>query len=119
VLLFNDHLDILSLFLLLVLGYLVFLAMGLAISGWIRDPQRASAVAQSVAFPMIFIALLAAALPPGIATVTKYLPVSYVTDGMQQLGQGAKLGAVEWDLAWLLGWAIVLLIAAGRVFRWD
>ncbi len=119
VLLFNVHLDILSLFLLLVLGYLVFLAMGLAISGWIRDPQRASAVAQSVAFPMIFIALLAATLPPGIASITKYLPVSYITDGMQQLGQGAKLGSVEWDLAWLLGWAIVLLIAAGRVFRWD
>jgi hypothetical protein len=38
---------------------------------------------------------------------------------MQQLGQGAKLGAIEWDLAWLLAWAVVLLIAAGRVFRWD
>jgi ABC-2 type transport system permease protein len=118
-LIFNVHLDIPSLFLLMVLGYLVFMAMGLAISGWIRDPQRASAVAQSVAFPMIFLALLTAALPPGISSVTKYLPVSYITDGMQQLGQGAKLGAIEWDLAWLLAWAVVLLIAAGRVFRWD
>jgi hypothetical protein len=45
--------------------------------------------------------------------------VSYVTDGMLQLGQGAGFGAIEWDLAWLGGWAIVLLVAAGRVFRWD
>ena len=84
---------------LMVLGYLVFMAVGLAISGWIRDPQRAGAVAQSIAFPMIFLALLTAALPPGISGVTKYLPVSYITDGMQQLGQGAKLGSIVWDLA--------------------
>jgi hypothetical protein len=93
--------------------------MGLAISDWIKDPQRATAVAQSVAFPMIFIALLSAALPPGITTFTRYLPVSFITDGMQQLGQGATFGAVEVDLVWLLAWAIALLIAAGRVFRWD
>lgn len=118
-LLFDVHLDLSSLFLLVAVAYLVFLGMGLAISGWIKDPQRATAVAQSVAFPMIFIALLSASLPPGIATVTRYLPVSYVTDGMQQLGQGASLGGVEVDLVWLLAWAIALLIAAGRVFRWD
>jgi ABC-2 type transport system permease protein len=118
-LLFSVRLDIPALFLLLALGYLVFLAIGLAISGWIRDAQRATAVAQGVAFPMIFIALLGAALPPGIASITRYLPVSYITDGMQQLGQGASLGTVDVDLVWLVGWAIVLLIAAGRAFRWD
>jgi hypothetical protein len=68
---------------------------------------------------MIFIALLSAALPPGIAAITKYFPVSYVTDGMQPIGQGANLGAIEVDLVWLFAWAIALLIAAGRVFRWD
>jgi ABC-type polysaccharide/polyol phosphate export permease len=100
-------------------GYLVFLAMGLAISGWIRDAQRATAMAQTVAFPMIFIALLSAGLPAGVASVTRYLPVSYVTDGMQRLSDGGQVPAVAPDLAWLLGWAAVLLVAAGRVFRWD
>lgn len=119
VLLFSLHLDVLSLFALLALGYLVFLALGLAIGGWIRDAQRATAIAQSVAFPMIFVALLSGALPAGVAAVTKYLPVSYVTDGVQQLGQGAQLGAIGPDLAWLAAWAAVLLVAAGRVFRWD
>ena len=61
VLLFSVHLDLVALFVLLTAGYLVFVAMGLAISGWIRDPQRATAVSQSVAFPMIFVALLLAA----------------------------------------------------------
>ncbi|MFI5282636.1 MAG: ABC transporter permease [Candidatus Dormibacterales bacterium] len=118
-LLFGVHLDIPALFLLLVTGYLVFLGVGLAISGWIKDPQRATAVAQSVAFPLIFIALLSSSLPPSIASVTKFLPVSFVTDGMQQLSTGATLGSVELDLIALAGWAVVALVAAGRVFRWE
>jgi ABC-2 type transport system permease protein len=118
-LLFGVHLDLPSLFLLVTSGYLVFLAMGLAISGWIRDSQRATAVAQSVAFPMIFVGLLSAALPAGVASVTRYLPVSYVTDGMQRLSAGGQLAAIGPDLGWLAGWAAVLLLAGGRVFRWD
>ena len=118
-LLFGIHLDLPSLVLLLLAGYLAFLAMGLAVSGWIRDAQRVTAVAQSIAFPMIFIGLLSASLPAGIASVTRYLPVSYVTDGMQRLSAGGQLPAVATDLAWLLGWAVVLLVAAGRAFRWE
>jgi ABC-2 type transport system permease protein len=118
-LLFGVHLDLVALFLLLVAGYLVFLAMGLAIAGWIRDPQRATAVAQSVAFPLIFVGLLSGVLPAAVASVARYLPVSYVTDGMQRLSDGGQVPAVGQDLAWLLGWAVVLLVAAGRVFRWD
>lgn len=118
-LLFNVHLDLAALFVLRVLAYLVFLGVGLAISGWIKDPQRATAVSQSVAFPLIFIALLSSALPSGISEVTRYLPVSYVTDGIQQIGQGASLGGVEPDLVALVLWAAVALAAAGRVFRWE
>jgi ABC-2 type transport system permease protein len=117
--LFAVHLDLAALFLLVACGYLVFLAMGLAISGWIREPQRATAVAQSIAFPLIFVALLSAALPAGVASVTRYLPVSYVTDGMQRLSAGGDLRALGADVAWLLGWAAVLLVAAARAFRWD
>ena len=118
-LLFSVRLDVLMLFVVLGLAYLVFLALGLAISGWIRDPQRANAVAQSVAFPMIVIGLLGAALPPEVAAFTKYLPVAALTDAMQQLSNGSGRGAVEADMAWLGAWAVVLLVAAGRVFRWD
>ena len=68
---------------------------------------------------MIVVALLGAVLPPGIVAFTRYLPVGSLTDAMQQLSHGAGGGAVEVDMACLLGWAIVLLVAAGRVFRWD
>ncbi|HEY7198830.1 MAG TPA: ABC transporter permease [Candidatus Dormibacteraeota bacterium] len=118
-LLFEVHLDIPALVVLVALGYLVFLALGLAISGWISDPQRATGVSQAVAFPMIFVALLTSALPDSVSSVTRYLPISYVTDGLRQLGDGATLATVAPDALWLAGWAAVLLVAAGRVFRWD
>jgi ABC-2 type transport system permease protein len=117
--LFTIHLDIASLFVLLALGYMVFLAMGLAIGGWIKEPQRATGVAQGVAFPMIFVALLASSLPPQISAVTRLLPVSYITDGMQHLSEGGAVASLGTDLAWLLAWAIVLLIGASRAFRWE
>lgn len=119
ILLFSFHLDLPTILLVTALGYLVFLALGFVISGWIRDGQRAAGVAQSVAMPLIFIALLSASLPASVAAVTKYLPVSYITDAMRQLGEGATISGVSSDLAWLTGWALVLLVAAGRVFRWD
>ncbi|HYM50530.1 MAG TPA: ABC transporter permease [Candidatus Limnocylindrales bacterium] len=119
ILLFSFHLDLAALLAVTALGYIVFLALGFTIAGWIRDPQRASGVSQAVAFPLIFIALLTAGLPPTLAAVTKYLPVSYVTDAMRQIGEGAGLGALHADLLWLIAWAAILLIAAGRAFRWD
>jgi len=119
VLLFDVHLDLPSLIVLVALGYLVFQALGLAISGWIRDPQRATGVSQAVAFPLIFVALLSSALPDSISGVTRYLPISFVTDGLRQLGQGATLATIAPDVLWLAAWGAVLLVAAGRVFRWD
>ena len=97
--LFRFHLDLVALLVVTALGYLVFLAMGFAISGWVRDPQRATAISQAIALPLIFIALLSASLPASIAAVAKYLPVSFVTDALRQLGEGASIVSVTGDLA--------------------
>ncbi len=76
-------------------------------------------MATSLGMPLIFIALLSSGLPPSLAAIRKYVPSSYITDAMRQLGEGATLAAVRGDPLWLTGWAIVLLLGAGRVFRWE
>jgi hypothetical protein len=119
ILLFSFHLGLQAVLVVMAPGCLVFLAMGFVISGWIRDAQRASGVAQSVAMPLIFVALLSASLPASFLGVTKYLPVSYITDAKRQLREGATINGVSADLGWLTGWALVLRLAAGRVFRWE
>ncbi|MDQ6771817.1 MAG: ABC transporter permease [Candidatus Dormibacteraeota bacterium] len=118
--LFPVHIDGLALFLVTMLGYLVFLAAGFAIAGWIRDAQRAPAVATAVGMPMIFIGLLPVGLLPGAAAaVVGILPVSFVTHASRALIAGAGLGSVGGDLLWLSLWAAALLVAASRAFRWD
>jgi hypothetical protein len=119
-LLFTVHLDLAGIFAVAMLGYLVFLAAGLAISGWVRDAQRAPAIATALGKPMIFIGLF----PPqifsgGVAAVIGMLPVSFVTHGVRMLVEGAGLSAIGADLLGLGGWAVVLLAAASGAFRWD
>ena len=118
-LLYRVRIDLAALFLTTAAGYLVFLAMGFAIAGWVKDAQRASAIATSIGMPMIFIGLFASGLPSDISRFTQYLPVSYVADAMRQIGEGASLAALRGDLLWLGAWAVVLLAAASRAFRWE
>jgi ABC-2 type transport system permease protein len=119
-LLFRHRLDLGSMFAVTMLGYLVFLAAGFAISGWVRDAQRAPAVASSVSLPLIFIGVLPAQFFPGpAAAVIRVLPISLVTHALHQLLQGAPGQAIKGDLLALAGWALVLLAAASRAFRWD
>jgi len=119
-LLFTVHLDLPGMFVVAVCGYLVFLAAGFAVSGWVRDPQRAPAIATAIGMPMIFIGLFPAQVFSGtVAAVVGVLPVSFFTHGIRMLVGGAGLAAVRTDLLGLAGWAIVLLAAASRAFRWD
>jgi ABC-2 type transport system permease protein len=118
--LFTVHLDLISMFLVAMLGYLVFLAGGFAISGWIRDGKQAPVVASWIGTPMIFVGLLPPIfLPAPALTVLGVLPVSFVTHGIRTLIEGGGLAAVRLDLLALAAWAAVLLVAASRTFRWD
>lgn len=114
-LLFRHRLDLGSMF-----GYLVFLAAGFAISGWVRDAQRAPAVASSVSLPLIFVGVLPAQFFPGPAAAGIHvMPISLATHALHQLPQGALGQSIKGDLLALAGWAVVLMAAASRAFRWD
>jgi ABC-2 type transport system permease protein len=118
-LLYSIHVDLMALLVATAAGYLAFLALGFAIAGWIKDAQRASAVATSIGVPMIFIGLFATALPPEISRFTENLPVSYLAGAMRQISEGAGVAALGWDLLGLGAWAVAFLTAAARVFRWE
>lgn len=110
----------LPLLLVTMLGYLVFLAVGFAISGWVRDGQRAPQVAAAIGMPLILAGLFPlSAYPPAVAAVVHVLPVGLVTDALREIVQGAGLSAYALDLAMLAAWVVALLALAGRVFRWS
>jgi ABC-2 type transport system permease protein len=117
---FNSTLNVPALLAVTMLGYLVFLAIGLAVSGWVRDPQRAPVIASSIAFPLIFIGFFPSSVVGGLAgQVLAVLPVSMATHALREIVSGSDLGSFSGDLVGLAIWAAVGLAAAGRVFRWD
>jgi ABC-2 type transport system permease protein len=117
---FNSSLNVPALLVVTMLGYLVFLAIGLAVSGWVRDPQRAPVVATSIAFPMIFIGLFPTSVVSGLpGQLLALLPVSMATHALRGIVSGSTLGSFGGDLLGLALWAALALAAAGRVFRWD
>jgi ABC-2 type transport system permease protein len=117
---FASALNVPALLAVTMLGYLVFLAIGLAVSGWVRDPQRAPVVASSIAFPLIFIGLFPSTVVGGLAgQLLALLPVSMATHALRGIVAGSGLGSFGGDLLGLAVWAAVALAAAGRVFRWD
>ena len=118
--LFSVKINILALVAMIALGYLVFLALGFAISGWITDAQRAPAIAASIGVPMMFVAFFPSDTLPGpVAVLVNLLPVSFVLDGIRHIGQGGGLETVSADLLSLSLWALLLLLAATRTFRWE
>ena len=119
-LIFGTVVNIPALLAVTMLGYLVFLAIGLAVSGWVRDPQRAPVVATSIAFPLIFIGLFPSSLVAGLpGQVLALLPVSMATHALRAVVAGSGLDSFGGDLLGLAVWAMLALVAAGRVFRWD
>jgi ABC-2 type transport system permease protein len=117
---FATAVNVLAMLGVTMLGYLVFLGIGLAVSGWVRDPQRAPVVATSIAFPMIFIGLFPSQAVGGLAgQLLGLLPVTMTTHALHQIAVGSSLGSFGGDLGGLVVWAVVALAAAGRVFRWD
>ncbi len=117
---FNTSLNVPALLGVTMLGYLVFLAIGLSVSGWVRDPQRAPVIASSIAFPLIFIGLFPSSVVSGLAgQVLALLPVSMATHALREIVSGSGPGSLGGDLVGLAVWAVVALAAAGRVFRWD
>jgi hypothetical protein len=118
--LYSLSLNIVALLLVTVLGYLIFLALGFAVSGLVRDPQRAPMIAGAIGTPMIFVGLFPATIFPKVAQpVIHYLPVTFVTDALGQINRGASLLDLRADLLALVIWAAIGLLGATRSFRWD
>jgi ABC-2 type transport system permease protein len=118
--LFGIDFSIGALILVTLLGYLVFLALGFAVSGWVKNAQQAPMIAGTIGMPLVFVGLFPVDIfPVPLQAIIHYLPVSFVTDGLRQIVRGAPIESLLSDLLGLGLWAMVLLLGATRAFRWD
>lgn len=110
-------------FVIVILGSLVFLNIGFILSAWANTPSAASGMGNAVALPMIFFAgtfFSTASLPGVLPQVAQALPLTPMLSAMRQVSiDNAPLWEVWPQLAMLGAWVVATALAAIKVFRFS
>ena len=123
--LFHLHLlgSVFSLFVVVTLGIIVFLAMGFGIAGAAKDENQAAPFANLIQFPQLFLSGIffpRDAFPHWLFVITNFLPLTYLADAMRLIfNESANLWTVRGDVLGLLVWLVVAYLIADRVFSWE
>ncbi len=108
---------------LALLGTLVFVGMGIAISTVSRTPESANLLGSALSFPMMFLAgtfwpreFMPAFLQPVIAA----LPLTPLVEVMRAVAARGEAVAPYWPgLLYLVAWGLASFILAGWRFKWE
>lgn len=123
--LFHFHFqgNVFYLLIVAIVGASIFIAMGLAISGWASSEDTAAPIANLISLPLMFLSGVffpRSSLPGWLQTVTQYSPLTYVSDALRSISlDGASLWGVRWDLAGIVAWLAISALIATRLFKWE
>jgi ABC-2 type transport system permease protein len=106
-----------------LLGAVVFAALGLAITGLVRSAEGSSAVVNAIYLPMVFISgafFSVDSMPGFLQGIADVLPLTYMLDLVRDVFiEGRGLGSSPEAIAALCAWGAVGVVAALRTFRWE
>ena len=107
-----------------IVGAAAFSALGLALTGFIRDGDAAPAIVNAVVLPLLFISdvfITPGTAPGWLTTVAEVFPIKHLSAALFGAfdpfadGSGFRFG----DLAVLAAWGVVGVLLALRSFRWE
>ena len=113
--------DALSIILIL-LGSIMFSGIGMALSGFIKDVEAASAIGNAIAFPMMFLSgtyFPLELMPPYLQTISKALPLTYFSEGLKHAMIYKNPEGVYLNMAIVAVLAVVFIILGSLVTRWK
>lgn len=112
-----------EIFLFTVFSIFLILGLGLAIGGWAKNERQAAPLSNIIVFPMLFLSgtfFPRFLMPHWLQTVTAYLPLTPVIDGLRLLTtEGKHLIDLGPQLGLMTIWFIVIYSIAFRVFKWE
>lgn len=123
--LFHGHVygNVVWLFVLAMLGNLIFLNIGFAVAGRAGNPDSAQGVANVIALPMMFLSGVffpIDSLPKVMQSVVQYLPLTPLIDAMRAVSlQGEPITSLGHELIILFAWIVASLLMAARYFRFS
>jgi ABC-2 type transport system permease protein len=110
-------------FVIVLLGSLVFLNIGFILSAWANTPSAASGMGNALALPMIFFAgtfFSTASLPWILPQVAQALPLTPMLSALRQVAiDSASIWEVWPQLAIMGAWVVATALAAIKVFRFS
>lgn len=108
---------------LVALGTLVFVALGAVVSAFAKTQESGMPLVQLIVFPQLMLSGVffpPDLLPAGVRPLQNALPLTYFADALRQVMlQAPGAHPLGLDLAVLLGFLVVGLILAARLFRWE
>jgi len=97
--------------------------LGLAIGVLAQNERQAAPLSNIVVFPMLFLSgtfFPRFLMPHWLQSVTNYLPLTPVIDGLRQLTtEGKNLTDIGPQLGLIAIWFVVIYAIAFRVFKWE
>ena len=115
--------DYIEIFIFTIFSIFMILGLGLAIGGWSKNERQAAPLSNIVVFPMLFLSgtfFPRYVMPDWLQSITNYLPLTPVIDGLRQLTtQGKHLTDIGPQLALMAVWFIIIYAIAFRVFKWE
>jgi len=115
--------NFIEIFTFVILSIFMMLGLGLAIGGWAKNERQAAPLSNIVVFPMLFLSgtfFPRYVMPTWLQSVTNYLPLTPVIDGLRDLTTAGKnLTDVGPQLGLIAIWFIVIYAIAFRVFKWE
>lgn len=108
----------------LVVGAAAFSALGLAMTGLIRNAEAAPAIVNGTILPLLFISdifIPLAEAPGWLHTIGALFPVKHFSEAMGAAFDPFQTGAgFEWDsLAVIAAWGVGGVLVALRFFSWE
>ena len=115
--------NLFSLFLIGVLGAVVFLSVGFAIAGTSKSEDQVAPLANIITLPLLFLSGIffsRSSLPGFLQRITDFSPLTFLVDAMRSVAvDGTSLIGVWPQLLGLVVWSIIATMLAVQMFRWE
>ncbi|HEC66738.1 MAG TPA: ABC transporter permease [bacterium] len=106
-----------------LLGAIVFINFGFAVSAVAKTFDQAAAMVNVIAMPMMFFSgafFPKEVLPKFIQGFAEYLPLTYLVDGLREtMNKGLGFFELRLELLGLVVWALLIFVISIRLFKWE
>ena len=104
-----------------ILGPVMFCSLGMLVGTISKSVETASVIGNIITFPMMFLSgtfFPLSIMPQYLQSVAHVLPLFYIVEGLNSVMVYGNIGAALIDIAVTFVIALVVLVAATKLFKW-